>query len=63
VRTAIEKFKPLIGLHGHIHESKGVEKIGRTVCINPGSACFDGTLNAVIVSLDRKLQNYMFVNG
>ena len=37
VREAIEKYKPLLGLHGHIHESRGIYKLGRTVCINPGS--------------------------
>ena len=37
VRAAIEKHQPLLGLHGHIHESKGNCKIGRTLCLNPGS--------------------------
>ncbi|MGW8250911.1 MAG: metallophosphoesterase family protein, partial [Anaerolineales bacterium] len=30
VRKAIEKYQPMLGLHGHIHESQGVIKIGRT---------------------------------
>lgn len=63
VRKAIEEYQPLVGLHGHIHESKAVEKIGRTLCINPGSAYQDGTLNAVIVDLDDEVKNYMFISG
>ena len=35
VRKIIEKYQPLIGLHGHIHESSGSIRIGRTYCINP----------------------------
>jgi Icc-related predicted phosphoesterase len=37
VRQLIEKHKPLLGMHGHIHESRGFVKIGRTLCLNPGS--------------------------
>jgi Icc-related predicted phosphoesterase len=36
IRTLIEKVQPLVALHGHIHESRGVARIGRTTCINPG---------------------------
>ena len=35
VRAAIERYQPLLGLHGHIHEAHASCKIGRTVCINP----------------------------
>ena len=38
VRAYIEKHQPLLGLHGHVHESDGMSRIGRTLCINPGSA-------------------------
>ena len=63
VRKTIEEYQPLLGLHGHIHESKAFEKIGRTVCINPGSTYQDGNLNAVIVDLDHEVKNYMFISG
>lgn len=63
VRNAVEKYQPLLGLHGHIHESKAVEKLGRTVCLNPGSSYSDGTLNAAIVTLDKEVKEYMFVSG
>jgi Icc-related predicted phosphoesterase len=63
VRQAIEKYKPLLSLHGHIHESKAVETLGRTICINPGSSYSEGDLNAVIVYLGQKVKDYMFVSG
>lgn len=63
VRKSIERYQPLLGLHGHIHESKAVEEIGKTVCINPGSNYWDGTFNGVIVTLDKDAKNHMFVSG
>jgi Icc-related predicted phosphoesterase len=60
VRKVIEKYQPLLGLHGHIHESPGLVKIGRTQCINPGSEYSEGILRAYIVELEggkvRRLQ-------
>ena len=35
----IEQTKPLAVLCGHIHEGRGVEKIGETVVVNPGPLC------------------------
>lgn len=49
-----EKYQPLLGLHGHIHESAGVEYIGRTLCVNPGSAYMQGMLSAFIVDLPKE---------
>jgi Icc-related predicted phosphoesterase len=64
VRKAIEMHQPMLGLHGHIHESKGVEKIGRTICLNPGSEYQEGILRAAIITLDTgKLKNYQFISG
>jgi len=37
VRKIIEKYQPLISMHGHIHEAQGMDKIGNTMCINCGS--------------------------
>ncbi|MEW6402264.1 MAG: metallophosphoesterase [Chloroflexota bacterium] len=50
VRDAIEKYKPMLGLHGHIHESQSVAKIGPTTCINPGSEYGEGILRGCIVN-------------
>jgi Icc-related predicted phosphoesterase len=65
VRQAIEKHQPLLSLHGHIHESKGAIKIGKTLSINPGSAYEEGMLMAAIVNLDAKkgIKSYQLVNG
>jgi len=54
IRRAIEKYQPLIGLHGHIHESAGFVRIGRTQCLNPGSEYGEGVLRAYLVELDRE---------
>ncbi|MFW9997270.1 MAG: phosphoesterase [Candidatus Odinarchaeota archaeon] len=53
VRKAIEKYKPLMGLHGHIHESAGFMKIGRTYCINPGSEYTEAILKGFLIELDK----------
>jgi len=64
VRKAIESYQPLLGLHGHIHESKGVQKIGRTLCINPGSEYTEGILCGVLITLDKnKVKSYLFTSG
>jgi len=51
VRTALERYQPVISLHGHIHESKGSMKLNKTVAINPGSEYNTGVLRGVIVKL------------
>jgi Icc-related predicted phosphoesterase len=64
VRQMIEKYKPLLGIHGHIHESRGFVKIGRTLCINPGSEYGEGILRGAIINLDEKsVKNYMLTQG
>jgi Icc-related predicted phosphoesterase len=49
VRAAIELHQPPLSLHGHIHESRGVRRIGATRCVNPGSEYSEGVLNAAII--------------
>jgi Icc-related predicted phosphoesterase len=49
--STIEKQQPLLGLHGHIHEGRGQIKIGKTVCVNPGSVYPEGLLQGVLVTL------------
>jgi hypothetical protein len=64
VRKAIEEFQPLLGLHGHVHESRRAAKIGRTLCINPGSEYVTGILRGVIITLDNdELISYQFISG
>ena len=64
VREILERAQPLLGLHGHIHESAGFRKIGRTVALNPGSDYGTGVLNGVLVTLEpEKVKAYQFVRG
>jgi Icc-related predicted phosphoesterase len=52
VRDAILEYQPMLSLHGHIHESRGTQKLGRTLAINPGSAYNDWSLQGVIVDFE-----------
>ena len=51
VRELIETHQPLLGLHGHIHEGRGIARIDRTVCVNPGSNYSEGVLNGSLIRL------------
>ena len=61
VRQIIEEAQPLLSLHGHIHESKGVTRIGRTVAINPGSDYGSGHLDGCLIHLapERVIRQYL----
>ena len=64
VRAAIERYQPLLGLHGHVHEAHASVKIGRTVCINPGSDYGEGVLHGALITLNKgKLKGYQMVSG
>ena len=52
VRELIETHQPVLGLHGHIHEGRGVAHIGPTVCVNPGSNYSEGVLNGSLIRLE-----------
>ncbi len=64
VLDAIKKYQPMLGLHGHIHESRGIVKIGQTICLNPGSEYSEGILRGVLVMIKKnKVKDFMFVSG
>jgi Icc-related predicted phosphoesterase len=64
VSDAIKKYQPFLGLHGHIHESRAAQKIGRTFCVNPGSEYGEGILRGVLLTLaDTKMKSYVFTSG
>lgn len=64
VYDAIKKHQPLLGFHGHIHESRGEVKIGRTLCINPGSEYSEGILHLALIDLEKgKIVNHMLITG
>ncbi|HPF44500.1 MAG TPA: metallophosphoesterase [Syntrophomonadaceae bacterium] len=51
VRAAIEKYQPMLSLHGHVHNSRGVTVIGKTVCINPGSEYDQALLKGALIEV------------
>ena len=64
VRAIIERFEPLLGVHGHIHESGGERRIGRTLCINPGSEANHGILRGYLVDVGPEgIERAMRVEG
>jgi Icc-related predicted phosphoesterase len=64
VRNAIERYQPIASLHGHVHESAGFRRIGRTMAVNPGSDYGTGALNGVLVTLSKdKLKSHQLVRG
>ncbi|MGC9962048.1 MAG: metallophosphoesterase [Acidimicrobiales bacterium] len=66
VRDAIVENQPMLSIHGHIHESRGVKKMGRTLAINPGSVYGDGVLQGAVIDLNLKkgkVDRYILVNG
>jgi uncharacterized protein len=65
VRGAIEHHQPALSLHGHIHEARGTARIGRTLCINPGSAYEQGELLGALVELGgrKAIKNYVLTTG
>jgi Icc-related predicted phosphoesterase len=65
VRDAIMKYQPLLSLHGHIHESKGTARLGKTLAINAGSLYEQGVLQGALVELDPKkgIRSYTLTTG
>lgn len=66
VRQAILGYQPLLSVHGHIHESRGVARLGRTLAVNPGSVYGDGVLQGALLELNPKkgkVTKYLLVNG
>jgi Icc-related predicted phosphoesterase len=66
VADAITKHQPMLSVHGHIHESRGIKKMGRTLAMNPGSVYTDGVLQGAVIDLNekkKKVTRYILVNG
>ncbi|MEM4246594.1 MAG: metallophosphoesterase [Candidatus Bathyarchaeia archaeon] len=64
VKESIFKNQPLLGLHGHIHESRGFVKIGRTLCLNPGSEYQEGVLKGALIQIiEDKVRDFLFTTG
>jgi len=63
-RKAIESHQPMLGIHGHIHEAKGMVKIGRTLCANPGSEYGEGILRGFLTQVTGdRIDSYILTSG
>jgi Icc-related predicted phosphoesterase len=63
VRELIERYQPMLSLHGHVHESAGAKRIGRTLCINPGSDYHTGRIAGCLIALAGETVRHQFVTG
>jgi uncharacterized protein len=70
VRTVLEEFRPIVGLHGHIHESSGRDFVGgsgagdRIPVFNPGSEYNAGVLRGVLMTIENgAVRDYVFTKG
>jgi Icc-related predicted phosphoesterase len=65
VRQVIERYQPALALHGHIHEARGTKRLGKTLCINPGSSYEQGQLLGAVVNLDgkNKVKRFVLTSG
>jgi len=52
-RSIVNKFHPILAFGGHIHESRGKQKVGKTLIVNPGAA-HEG--RGAIVEVDDKIR-------
>jgi Icc-related predicted phosphoesterase len=66
VRDIVAERQPLVGLHGHIHESSGIRRLGKKrkgLVLNPGSDYSTGALNGALVSLNKDRADAQLVRG
>jgi Icc-related predicted phosphoesterase len=64
IRSAVEQHQPLLGLHGHIHESQATARLGRTLCVNPGSEYGEGVLRGCLITLrNGKVDSFQMTAG
>jgi uncharacterized protein len=65
VRQVIEEHQPALSLHGHIHEARGTTRLGKTLCINPGSSYEQGQLLGAVIDLDgkKKVKKFVLTSG
>ena len=64
VSDALDRYQPVVGLHGHIHESRGAADFGRTPAFNPGSEYGEGVLRGLIVGIQGgEVIGHQFTSG
>jgi Icc-related predicted phosphoesterase len=63
-RAAVEKHQPMLGIHGHIHESHGFVMIGKTLCANPGSEYGEGVLRGFLMEIEGdRIRSHVMTTG
>ncbi len=63
-RQALEQYQPPLGLHGYIHESRGTVRLGRTLCVNPGSDYGDKVLRGCVVNfMEGGVRGFQLTSG
>jgi uncharacterized protein len=65
VRDAIERFQPALSLHGHIHECRATKRLGRTLCVNPGSSYEQGQLLGAVIDVEggKQVKKFVLTSG
>ncbi|MBN1536110.1 MAG: hypothetical protein JW908_05210 [Anaerolineales bacterium] len=64
VKAFIDKVQPMLALHGHIHESAGHLRIGRTLAINAGSEYAEGIFKGALINLEGgKVKGHLLISG
>lgn len=64
VQKVEKEYQPLLGLHGHIHESYASDHVGKTLVVNPGSEYTEGILRGFIIDLSEKgIERWWKVEG
>jgi Icc-related predicted phosphoesterase len=64
VKAFIEKVQPMLSLHGHIHESPGHVRNGRTLMINAGSEYAEGIMKAAVINLeDGRVKGHLLISA
>jgi Icc-related predicted phosphoesterase len=69
VRSIIEQYSPMLGVHGHIHESPGVDHIrvsstSKVPVLNAGSEYQDGVLRGALIAIsDSAVENVLLTRG
>jgi uncharacterized protein len=64
VKAWLEKVQPMLSLHGHIHESPGHVRIGKTLAINAGSEYAEAIMKGALINLEGgKVKGHMLISG
>jgi len=64
VKAFIDRVQPMLSLHGHIHESPGHVRNGRTLMINAGSEYAEGIMKAAIINLENgRVKGHMLISA